>query len=341
MPKRFKWAADVEGYAREHECRYLYDFACKTPADGVIVELGTYKGRTAIALAQSGRHVYAIDHFEAEDKDFIPLNDHRIGNYTADEVRANAKRYGVEIDVINNKTLDAGRRWLSDHEQIDLLFIDADHHYEAVRADFEAWSPFVAPDGVVIFDDVLFSGPMRLLAELQEWEPVPGPQAGGMMALRRAAVVEEAAMREPEPMTDTSDPAAEPHRSLPPSVREVHPRDRQRRLVFDRDDVFTTWRVLSHNPDFTGETESFGFHRGVATIGALARTVSEARVQERLRRLHAMNSYQFSDTRTDQRGQPHLVTGWTYTFLTDDEYERQYGGDEDIDAVELDEVAAL
>lgn len=147
----------------------------------------------------------------------------------------------------------------------------------------------------------------------------------------------------PAPQNDTSDPAAEPHRSLPPA-REVdipRPRDRQKRIIFEREDVYTTWRVLSKNPNYDGETEGFGFHRGVATIGALSRTASETRVQERLMHLHALNSYQFSENVEDRRGNSVLRSGWTYTVMTDDEYEAQYADDDDIDAQELDEVAAL
>ena len=37
------------------------------------------------------------------------------------------------------------------------LLIDADHSYEGVRRDFEAWSPLVAPGGLIVFHDYLMS----------------------------------------------------------------------------------------------------------------------------------------------------------------------------------------
>ena len=37
---------------------------------------------------------------------------------------------------------------------IDLLFIDGDHTYEGVRADFEQYSPLVTPGGMVMFHDI-------------------------------------------------------------------------------------------------------------------------------------------------------------------------------------------
>ena len=59
--------------------------------------------------------------------------------------------------------------WPADR-QIGVLFIDADHNYEAVRRDFEFWSPFVAPGGYIVFDDVPnWHGPTRLITELPKW----------------------------------------------------------------------------------------------------------------------------------------------------------------------------
>jgi hypothetical protein len=52
---------------------------------------------------------------------------------------------------IQEESVKAAARWTG--PQIDLLYIDGDHVYEAVRADFEAWCPLVGPEAVVIFHD--------------------------------------------------------------------------------------------------------------------------------------------------------------------------------------------
>lgn len=38
---------------------------------------------------------------------------------------------------------------------VDLLFIDGDHRYEGVKADFETYSPLVHPGGIVAFHDIV------------------------------------------------------------------------------------------------------------------------------------------------------------------------------------------
>jgi predicted O-methyltransferase YrrM len=43
--------------------------------------------------------------------------------------------------------------------QLDLLFVDGDHSYAGVRADFEMYSPFVRPGGVVAFHDIAMQPP--------------------------------------------------------------------------------------------------------------------------------------------------------------------------------------
>lgn len=42
---------------------------------------------------------------------------------------------------------------------LDLLFIDGDHSYEGVKRDFELYSPLVAPDGLIVFHDIVDGPP--------------------------------------------------------------------------------------------------------------------------------------------------------------------------------------
>lgn len=40
------------------------------------------------------------------------------------------------------------------NQKLDILFIDGDHHYEAVKKDFEMYSPLVGSPGMIILHDV-------------------------------------------------------------------------------------------------------------------------------------------------------------------------------------------
>jgi predicted O-methyltransferase YrrM len=43
--------------------------------------------------------------------------------------------------------------------EVDFLFIDGDHRYEAVKKDFDYYSPLVRPGGIIAFHDIAFTDP--------------------------------------------------------------------------------------------------------------------------------------------------------------------------------------
>jgi predicted O-methyltransferase YrrM len=65
----------------------------------------------------------------------------------------------VEVDFIEGSSQDDQVRrrleGLLGGEQLDLLFIDGDHEYEGVRADFERHRDLVRPGGLIAFHDVV------------------------------------------------------------------------------------------------------------------------------------------------------------------------------------------
>src|SRR5690606_13349822 len=116
----------------------LYTLAGSIPSKGVVVEVGSYRGRSTVilALGAKGRKgkVYAIDPFEGT-KGVIPVNLH-----DRDILGHALEHYGVTdtVEVITATSLAAVKKW---SRPIDLLFLDGSHEYEDVLADLNAWSP--------------------------------------------------------------------------------------------------------------------------------------------------------------------------------------------------------
>ncbi len=52
-------------------------------------------------------------------------------------------------------SLESVKRMLGGNP-LDLLFIDGDHSYEGVKADFELYSPLVRPGGLIVLHDIAF-----------------------------------------------------------------------------------------------------------------------------------------------------------------------------------------
>jgi len=79
------------------------------------------------------------------------------------------------------KTSLAAAASLTLHQPADLIFIDADHSYEAVSSDFRAWTPHLSVEGMMALHDSRLSprrpdlgpdaGPVRLTNELLNNEP--------------------------------------------------------------------------------------------------------------------------------------------------------------------------
>jgi predicted O-methyltransferase YrrM len=111
-----------------------------------IVEIGVAEGVSAIALRQNMKvegTLYLIDPFH--------LSRFPIFNFTKRAAHRAVESFPRGTVVwIDKFSSEAVRTW---NNPIDLLLIDGDHTETGVRQDWESWSRFVVPGGVVIFHD--------------------------------------------------------------------------------------------------------------------------------------------------------------------------------------------
>ena len=56
----------------------------------------------------------------------------------------------ANVRLIPAMTVDVAKSW---SQPIDFLYVDADHSYDGVRADLEAWMPHVRSGGLIVGDD--------------------------------------------------------------------------------------------------------------------------------------------------------------------------------------------
>lgn len=137
----------------------LADFAAQVPADRAIVELGVFRGATAIIMgwgAQQGHgaHVWGIDAWDLPGNTYdAPFTDPGSRNWA----RYNVKAQGLanQVTLIHDFSSVAADRWpvIGQGRQIGLLFVDADHSYGGARGDVASWTPHLADDAVIAFDD--------------------------------------------------------------------------------------------------------------------------------------------------------------------------------------------
>lgn len=155
---------NVEGFLRPDEAQLLYQLAKNSPGKGVIVEIGSFKGKSTICLAWGSKQgpqsqVYAVDPHTGS-------KEHRQKSQvvnTFKDFQKNLHQAGVAswVKPIVKTSLKAAKNF---KKQADLIFIDANHQYQAVKQDFQAWFPLLKNGGVMAFHDTLsWPGPRKVV----------------------------------------------------------------------------------------------------------------------------------------------------------------------------------
>ena len=168
LPEPARTIRRLEGKLSNEEALLLFELARETRA-GVIVEVGSYRGKSTAALAlgsQAGASlpVYAVEPHE----EFVgPL-----GGVFGPEDRVVFFRQMLEtgcartVRLVNLSSEVLAPGWT---RPIGLLWIDGDHSLAATRRDAEAWLPHLLPGARVAFHDTLDPqlGPWTVVAELE------------------------------------------------------------------------------------------------------------------------------------------------------------------------------
>ena len=141
------------------------------PAQGTILEIGSYKGKSTVGLASIAQR-YGLGPVVAVDPHSAPaVTDFGHGSQQSswDDFRASLRAAGVERSVEAHRVYsrDLARGW---DRTIRFLWIDGDHTYKGAREDIDLFLPHLAPRGIVALHDVLhsFEGPVRVFVELLE-----------------------------------------------------------------------------------------------------------------------------------------------------------------------------
>jgi hypothetical protein len=157
----------VEGYFSADEAWALYvaTLACATPHPRV-VEIGSYKGRSTIAIAlalrdHGGGLVVSIDPHTPTGKESY-VREHGVAD-TFDDYLANLRRAGIERFVRPERATSATARPGYDGAPIDLLFVDGSHDEDDVLYDIDAWQPLLADRAILAFNDPYAVGVNRAL----------------------------------------------------------------------------------------------------------------------------------------------------------------------------------
>jgi hypothetical protein len=201
-------SSEIEGWLSRDQGARLWLAARRVPAAGSIVEIGSFRGRSAVVLASAaadGARIVAIDPHAGGDRgpgEITPQAER--GDADNRAFLANLRRAGVEdrVRLVRKLSGDA----LGDVPgELDLLYIDGAHRYSPASEDIARWGARVRPGGSLLIHDsfnaigvtaallrlVVFGGSWRYLGRtgsLVEYrrEPLHGVRRAANSAIQLA-----------------------------------------------------------------------------------------------------------------------------------------------------------
>lgn len=166
-PEELDLVRSVKGFMPEDEGMALHRaaLAAAVASPGPLLEIGTYCGKSALVLGfaarRSGRVVFTVDHHRGSEENQAgwehhdpTLVDPRSGRMdTLPHARRAVEEAGLEdrVVLVVGPSAVVAEAWST---PLALLFVDGGHGEEVEWADYRAWSPAVAPGGLLAIHDV-------------------------------------------------------------------------------------------------------------------------------------------------------------------------------------------
>ena len=160
--------SDYDCDERRAELRWLAEQASHRQ---MVVEVGSYKGTTALAMADNmslpTAVVYCVDTFEGSvgEVEMRRLLDSHPPGWLKEVFLANTTGQD-KIRPLVMDSLKAAELLGKSFRGADMIFLDASHDYDSVKADILAWLPALAPGGLLCGHDRQWDGVAQAINDL-------------------------------------------------------------------------------------------------------------------------------------------------------------------------------
>lgn len=156
LPTVMSLVADVDGWMTPGQASTLHDAARGCKPGGLIVEIGSFRGRSTIVLASAAPtdvDVVAIDPHAGNDRGPQELDGYQDEAADDHEVFiANLTAAGV-VDRVRHLRMFSDEALTHVTSAIDVLYIDGAHRYAPALTDIRRWGARVADDGTLLIHD--------------------------------------------------------------------------------------------------------------------------------------------------------------------------------------------
>jgi predicted O-methyltransferase YrrM len=164
-PRLKRIADDAKGFMPADEAEALWDAAWAMAPEGVILEVGTYCGKSATwlgaAARQRGGRVVTVDHHRGSEENQAGWEHHDPTLVDPDTglmdtlpfFRRTMHTADLEdvVTAIVGRSTTVSSMWST---PLAMLFIDGGHAEEHAQNDYTGWARFVQPQGVLAIHDV-------------------------------------------------------------------------------------------------------------------------------------------------------------------------------------------
>lgn len=133
----------------------LYQHATQIPAAHAVVEVGAWRGQSSCYLAAGARDGHGPPVFSVDPWDGNPGWCRHCEQATLDEWDYQVTYAGLRqwVQPARGRSVDIAALYTG--PPVGLLYVDGDHHHDAVIADVLAWWPHLDPAATIVFDDYL------------------------------------------------------------------------------------------------------------------------------------------------------------------------------------------
>lgn len=168
----------VDGFFSEQDASDYRALYSQLPNGAAAVEVGCFRGKSLASVSdiiiENDLMVLAVDPFDLVDNPtYIEpgVEIKKAGMY--EDFISTLDLCGIQNQVVvrDGLSVDIASRL---QEKYDLVFLDGDHSYEAVKADIQAWGPLIEEGGILCGHDwdehgVSWPGVHKAVVELLGW----------------------------------------------------------------------------------------------------------------------------------------------------------------------------
>ena len=123
----------------------------------IAVEVGVHRGASAVPFLNkwNGKTFYAIDIWDKFDGDEIGISETRYLDHLQAVNVLNQFRDRIDIRILKATSVKGSE--IVPNNDIDFVYIDANHQYEYVKQDIEVWYPKIKYGGIIGGHDYVFN----------------------------------------------------------------------------------------------------------------------------------------------------------------------------------------